>query len=113
MGFFMRFSIVVTTAESKFSAVAFRGDLAENLARVKRLGYQGVELSFRDPKTVNVEGLKVLLEKQGLPVVALATSRKWRHRRLRGAAQKERRQVRAHPPAGGDQLAARARPQPG
>lgn len=77
MGLSMKFSIVVTTAESKFSAVAFRGDLAENLARVKRLGYRGVELSFRDPKTVNVAGLKVLLEKQGLPVVALATGRAW------------------------------------
>jgi len=73
----MRFSIVVTTAESRFSAVAFRGDLAENLARVKRLGYQGVELSFRDPKTVDVAGLKVLLEKHDLPVVALATGRAW------------------------------------
>jgi sugar phosphate isomerase/epimerase len=73
----MRFSIVVTTAESRFSAVAFRGDLAENLARVKQLGYQGVELSFRDPKTVDVAGLKVLLEKYDLPVVALATGRAW------------------------------------
>ncbi len=73
----MKFSIVVTTAESRFSAVAFRGDLAETLARVKRLGYQGVELSFRDPKTVGVAGLKVLLEKHDLPVVALATGRAW------------------------------------
>lgn len=73
----MNFSIVVTTAESRFSAVAFRGDLAENLARVKRLGYQGVELSFRDPKTVDVAGLNVLLEKHDLPVVALATGRAW------------------------------------
>lgn len=73
----MKFSIVVTTAESRFSAVAFRGDLAENLARAKRLGYQGVELSFRDPKTVDVTGLKVLLEKHDLPVVALATGRAW------------------------------------
>ncbi len=73
----MNFAIVVTTAESRFSAVAFRGDLAENLARVKRLGYQGVELSFRDPKTVDVAGLRILLEKHDLPVVALATGRAW------------------------------------
>jgi sugar phosphate isomerase/epimerase len=73
----MSFSIVVTTAESRFSAVAFRGDLADNLARVKRLGYQGVELSFRDPKTVDVAGLRVILEKNELPVVALATGRAW------------------------------------
>jgi sugar phosphate isomerase/epimerase len=73
----MKFSIVVTTAESRFSAVAFRGDLAENLARVKRLGYQGVELSFRNPKAVDVAGLRGLLEKHGLPAVALATGRVW------------------------------------
>jgi sugar phosphate isomerase/epimerase len=78
----MRLSIVVTTAESRFSAVAFRGDLADNLARVKRLGYQGVELSFRDPRTVDVAGLKVLLEKHDLPVVALATGRAWGEDRL-------------------------------
>lgn len=78
----MNFSIVVTTAESRFSAVAFRGDLAENLGRVKRLGYQGVELSFRDPKTVDVAGLKVLLERHDLPVVALATGRSWGEDRL-------------------------------
>jgi len=78
----MNFSIVVTTAESRFSAVAFRGDLTDNLARVKRLGYRGVELSFRDPKTVDVAGLKVLLEKHDLPVVALATGRAWGEDRL-------------------------------
>ena len=78
----MRLSIVVTTAESQFSAVAFRGDLTENLARVKRLGYRGVELSFRDPETVDVVGLKVLLEKHDLPVVALATGRAWGEDRL-------------------------------
>ncbi len=78
----MNFSIVVTTAESRFSAVAFRGDLTDNLARVKRLGYRGVELSFRDPKTVDVAGLKVLLEKHDLPVVALATGRSWGEDRL-------------------------------
>ena len=73
----MRFSIVVTTAESRFSAVAFRGDLADNLARVKRLGYQGVELSLRDPKSVDAGALRVLVEKRDLPVVALATGRAW------------------------------------
>ena len=78
----MNFSIVVTTAESRFSAVAFRGDLADNLARVKRLGYQGVELSFRDPKTVDVAALQILLEKHELPVVALATGRSWGEDRL-------------------------------
>ncbi len=78
----MRLSIVVTTAESRFSAVVFRGDLADTLARVTRLGYQGVELSFRDPKAVDVAGLKVLLEKHDLPVVALATGRAWGEDRL-------------------------------
>ena len=78
----MNFSIVVTTAESRFSAVAFRGDLTDTLARVKRLGYRGVELSFRDPNTVDVAGLKVLLEKHDLPVVALATGRSWGEDRL-------------------------------
>jgi sugar phosphate isomerase/epimerase len=71
----MNFAMVVTTPDSKFVGVALRGSMAESLARVKRLGFRGVELSYREPTTVDVAALRGLLDTHGLPVVALATGR--------------------------------------
>ena len=73
----MQFAMVVTTADSQFSAVALRGDLGDSFSRVKKLGYQGVELSFREPKEVDAQALRGLLERHGLEAVALATGRSW------------------------------------
>jgi len=78
----MDFAMVVTTPDSKFVGVALRGSMAESLARVKRLGFQGVELSYRDPATVDVAALRGLLDTHGLPVVALATGRAYGEDRL-------------------------------
>jgi sugar phosphate isomerase/epimerase len=78
----MNFAMVVTTPDSKFVGVALRGSMAESLARVKRLGFQGVELSYRDPTTVDVAALRGLLDAHGLPVVALATGRAYGEDRL-------------------------------
>jgi sugar phosphate isomerase/epimerase len=78
----MKFAMVVTTADSQFSAVALRGDLGDSLSRVKKLGYHGAELSFREPKEVDAAALHVLLEKRGLEAVALATGRSWGEDRL-------------------------------
>jgi len=78
----MNFAMVVTTPDSKFAGVALRGSMADSLARVKRLGFQGVELSYRDPKTVDVPALRGLLDSHRLPVVALATGRSYGEDRL-------------------------------
>jgi len=78
----MNFAMVVTTPDSKFVGVALRGSMAESLARVKRLGFQGVELSYRDPTIVDVAALRGLLDTHGLPVVALATGRAYGEDRL-------------------------------
>jgi len=55
----MKLGMVVTTPESRFAAVAMRGGLAESFSRVKGLGYDGVELSFREPKAVDSQALRV------------------------------------------------------
>jgi sugar phosphate isomerase/epimerase len=78
----MNFAMVVTTPDSKFAGVALRGSMADSLARVKRLGFQGVELSYRDPKAVDVPALRGLLDTHGLPVVGLATGRSYGEDRL-------------------------------
>lgn len=73
----MRKAIVVSTHAAQFNAVAFKGNLEANLARVASLGYDGAELAIRDPRAVDVDGLVALLEKYGLDVPAIGTGQAW------------------------------------
>lgn len=69
----MKLSIVVSTQPASFSAVAFKGQLQENIAKIKKLGYDGVELAVRDPRLLDVTELKSLLAGHNLPVPAIGT----------------------------------------
>ncbi len=69
----MKLSIVVSTQPASFSAVAFKGQLAENIAKIKDLGYDGVELAVRDPQLLDREELQRLLSRHNLPVPAIGT----------------------------------------
>lgn len=71
----MKLSIAVSTPEARFSALALKGSFEENFRRVRHLGYDGVEISVRDPKLVDRDALKRLLEAEGLSVPAIATGR--------------------------------------
>lgn len=69
----MKLSIVLSTQPASFSALAFKGQIAENIAKIKNLGYDGVELAVRDPAALDVSALKSLLAKHRLPVPAIGT----------------------------------------
>ncbi|MDD5765245.1 MAG: 5-keto-L-gluconate epimerase [Candidatus Marinimicrobia bacterium] len=69
----MKLSIVISTQPAKFSALAYKGKLAENIAKIKALGYDGVELAIRDPKLLDIAMLESLLVKYEFPVVAIGT----------------------------------------
>ena len=69
----MKKAIVVSTQPTKFDAVAFKGDLEANLARVARLGYDGVELAIRDPRMVDADGIVDLARRYGLEIPAIGT----------------------------------------
>ena len=69
----MKLSIVLSTQPASFSALAYQGQLAENLRKINDLGYDGVELAVRDPNALNVPELDALLEETGLVVPALGT----------------------------------------
>jgi len=73
----MKKAIVVSTHAAQFNAVAFKGNLEANLARVASLGYDGAELAIRDPRAVDVEALADLLRKYGLEVPAIGTGQAW------------------------------------
>lgn len=74
---FAGLSIVLSTHPAQFEAVAFKGDLAANLARIAGWGYDGVELAIRDPDLVNEDLLEELVDSYKLKVPAIGTGQAW------------------------------------
>ena len=77
-----RLSIVLSTQPAQFQAVAFKGNLAANLAKIAAWGYDGVELAIRDPRLVDAAGLCDLVAAHGLTVPAIGTGQAWGEERL-------------------------------
>ncbi|MDY7040295.1 MAG: 5-keto-L-gluconate epimerase [Chloroflexota bacterium] len=73
----MKLSIVLSTHQAGFDAVAFKGDFEENVAKIAALGYDGVELAIREPKLVDGERLLGVLTRYGLEVPAIGTGQAW------------------------------------
>jgi len=69
----MKFSIVLSTQPSSFSALAYKGNLAGNIAKIKALGFDGVELAVRDPGQLDFDFLASILKEHNLPVPAIGT----------------------------------------
>jgi sugar phosphate isomerase/epimerase len=60
----------------------YSGDLAEAFKKVSSLGYDGVELMTKNPKTLDGEKLRRLLEKNGLILTGLCTGHVYGEDRL-------------------------------
>ncbi len=73
----MKLSIVLSTQAAQFQAVALRGDLQGNVAKIAGLGYDGVELAIRDPKLVDADDLIRLVSDHGLEIPAIGTGQAW------------------------------------
>lgn len=69
----MKLSIVLSTQPASFSALAYKGNIEENIKRIKVLGYDGVELAVRNPNELDVELIQSVLVKNSLPVPAIGT----------------------------------------
>jgi sugar phosphate isomerase/epimerase len=69
----MKLGIVLSIQAAKFSALAYKGQLAENAAKISRLGFDGIELAIQDPKFVNQSEIKTLLAELNLTVPAIGT----------------------------------------
>lgn len=69
----MKLSIVLSTQPASFSALAYKGELETNIAKIARLGYDGVELAVRDPDTLDVGHIITLLQEHSLDVPAIGT----------------------------------------
>lgn len=73
----MNLSIVLSTQPARFQAATFQGDLSANLKYIAGLGYDGVELSIRDPQQLNMPALSQLVRGLGLSVPAIGTGQAW------------------------------------
>ena len=73
----MKTSIVLSTHQAKFNAVAFKGDFEANVRKIAHLGYDGVELAIRDPNLVDGDALLAVTEVHGLSVPAIGTGQAW------------------------------------
>jgi sugar phosphate isomerase/epimerase len=73
----MKTSIVLSTHQAKFGAVAFKGDFEANVRKIAQLGYDGVELAIRDPNLVDGDALLAITESHGLSVPAIGTGQAW------------------------------------
>ena len=69
----MNFSIVLSTQPTSFSALAYKGQIADNIKKIKELGYDGVELAVRDPKLLDLNRLNLVLKETCLQVPAIGT----------------------------------------
>jgi len=73
----MKKSIVVSTQQTKFSALAFQADLEKSIRKVAELGFDGVELAVRDPKSLDIERVIQIVKELNLEVPAIGTGQAW------------------------------------
>ena len=69
----MKLSIVLSAQPAAFSAVAYKGDLDNNLSKISKMGFDGVELAIRNPKELNFSEIELLLKENKLEVPAIGT----------------------------------------
>ncbi len=72
-----RYSIVLSCQATRFEAATFQGDFENNLTKVAKLGYGGVELAIRSPHEMDYRTLYSLLDRTALLVPAIGTGQAW------------------------------------
>lgn len=72
-----KLSIVLSTHPAHFDAVAFKGDLEANLAKIAGWGYDGIELAIRNPGLVDIDALERILVNHNLKLSAIGTGQAW------------------------------------
>jgi 5-keto-L-gluconate epimerase len=77
-----RFSVVVSTHEASFEAVAFKGSVYESLASVAEAGYDGAELAVRNAAEVDGRRLRDRALELKLEIPAIGTGQMWGEERL-------------------------------
>ena len=69
----LKLSIVLSTQPASFSALAYKGQLAKNIKKISKMGYDGIELAVRNPDLLNLKELQTLISDHNLTVPAIGT----------------------------------------
>ena len=91
----MKYSIVLSTQQTKFAAVAFEGGAVENIKLAARMGYGGVELAVRDASLVDPALLRRAAGDEGLEIPAIGTGQLWGEEGLSLSSEDEHRREEA------------------
>jgi len=78
----MKLGVVLSTHAASFDAVAFKGGLEVNVAKIAGWGYDGVELAIRDPRLVDAGELQRVVGGHGMAVPAIGTGQAWGEEKL-------------------------------
>ncbi len=69
----MKLSLVISTADASFDALAFKGDLEKGMKMAKEIGYDAVEIAVRDPKVVDASKMNILKDEMRMEISAIGT----------------------------------------
>ena len=69
----MKIGIVISTQPTSFSALLYEEALEENIVKINKLGYDGIELAVRNPKLLDIDSLISVLKENRLTVPAIGT----------------------------------------
>ena len=70
-------SVTISPLLARFAPLVFAGGWQEGIQTAKRLGYDAVELSLRDPQSPILSEVLAALEREGMPVSAIATGQSY------------------------------------
>ena len=62
----MKIGIVISTQPTSFSALLYEEAMEENIVKIKKLGYDGIELAVCDPKLLDIDSLISVLKENKL-----------------------------------------------
>ena len=69
----MKIAGVVSLNEVKFGPIIYKGDLKQSIEKLAELGYDGIEISLRDPGRIDAEKLNRILKKNNIELASIAT----------------------------------------
>lgn len=69
----MKIAVAITTGDAKFGPIIYRGNIRENIEKLSKLGYEGVEISIGDPKIIKIKELKEALKENSITLTTLGT----------------------------------------
>jgi sugar phosphate isomerase/epimerase len=75
----LQMGVSLSPESSIFGPLIYAGNLKIGIEMAARLGFDGVELSLRDPDTLDVKGLHKLIQDTGLKTAAIATGQSCLH----------------------------------